>query len=386
MKRVIKTIFSLFIFLMLSIIVKADDGYTWACEYKYQSNGVDIRIKYQITNIPHGVLISEDTLNSTGKSYVGVYYYSASESKFKKITSGKTKDYPGYSSSLGKLNPFGASSAVSNNFAKNSYSNHKVTCPALYLNQDGGLSVTSSQTSMKLTASSPVCQKNGGKTDCTNIAVDSGQRLDCEYKTESAISGKTTFRLTYTPAGGLQFNGFGKLEVEWQDKSNLENIFKNARQCPARVSCNISSLFNWGAKIKVGSSSGYTGGNSGCGELATNNGEKIDDVGNYTLDLLLNGSVIDISDEKLTCDQLLKKNLVNVLHLFITALRIGGAIIAIVSGMLALVPAVASDNADALKKAGKKCVYLAIILVAIGIFPTIINVIGKIAGFDLSCL
>ena len=41
---------------------------------------------------------------------------------------------------------------------------------------------------------------------------------------------------------------------------------------------------------------------------------------------------------------------------------------------------------EALKKAIKKCVMMLVILAVIGLLPTLIRVIGLIAGFDLSCL
>ena len=103
-------------------------------------------------------------------------------------------------------------------------------------------------------------------------------------------------------------------------------------------------------------------------------------------DLDINGTGLDIPFERMTCSELVGPNLVKIIHLFITIVRIVGAIIAIVSGMLTFVPAVASDDADALKKAYKKAIQLFIILVVIGIFPSLVKIIGKIAGLDLSCL
>ena len=99
----------------------------------------------------------------------------------------------------------------------------------------------------------------------------------------------------------------------------------------------------------------------------------------------VNGTV-DFAYEKMTCAQVLGPNLVKIVKLFITIIRIAGAIIAIISGMLTFVPAVVSDDAGALKKATKKAIIIMVILVAIGIFPTLIGIIGRIGGFDLSCL
>ena len=95
---------------------------------------------------------------------------------------------------------------------------------------------------------------------------------------------------------------------------------------------------------------------------------------------------LDFTYEKMTCAQILGPNLVKILRLFISIIRIAGAIIAIISGMLSFVPAVVSDDAAALKKASKKAIIIFVILIAIGIFPTLISVIGRIGGFDLSCL
>ena len=95
---------------------------------------------------------------------------------------------------------------------------------------------------------------------------------------------------------------------------------------------------------------------------------------------------MDIPAEHMSCRDLLGDNLRKVLHLFINAVRIFGAIAAIITAMLALVPAIASDDAGALKKATRKCIYIFVILVFIGIFPTIVGIIGKLAGLDLTCL
>ena len=100
----------------------------------------------------------------------------------------------------------------------------------------------------------------------------------------------------------------------------------------------------------------------------------------------LNSTTIDISSESMTCAQILGPNLVKILKLFISGLRIAGAIIAIIKGMLAYIPAIVSDDAAALKKANKTVIKILIILALLGLLPTIIRVIGRIAGFDLSCL
>lgn len=105
---------------------------------------------------------------------------------------------------------------------------------------------------------------------------------------------------------------------------------------------------------------------------ANNTGEEVPNIGIY--------------QGEMDCADILGENLTKVVHLAIKIIRIAGAIITILQATLTLVPAVTSGDADALKKAGKKCVTLAIILAAIGLFPTILHVIGNICGFDLSCI
>ena len=100
----------------------------------------------------------------------------------------------------------------------------------------------------------------------------------------------------------------------------------------------------------------------------------------------LNSTTLDIASESMTCADILGPNLIKILKLFIAVIRIAGAIIAIITGMLSYIPAIVSDDASALKKANKKLIMILIILVVIGLFPTLIRVIGRIAGFDLSCL
>ena len=99
-----------------------------------------------------------------------------------------------------------------------------------------------------------------------------------------------------------------------------------------------------------------------------------------------NSNGLELSSEHMTCEQLLGKNLVKVLHVVINAIRIGAAIGAVIIMMTALIPPIMSGDASDMKKATKKCVSTAIVLVIIEFIPLIAGVVGKIAGFDLSCL
>lgn len=87
-----------------------------------------------------------------------------------------------------------------------------------------------------------------------------------------------------------------------------------------------------------------------------------------------------------SCEAIVGPNIAKLIKMALNILRIIGAIIAIVNGMMTLIPAVVNKDPEALKKAGNKCVKIAAILLVIGVFPSILRVIGKIFGYDLSCI
>ena len=87
-----------------------------------------------------------------------------------------------------------------------------------------------------------------------------------------------------------------------------------------------------------------------------------------------------------SCTQILGSNGTKLVNGLINALRIAGAIIAIINAMLRLIPAVIAKDADGLKKATNTCVKMAVILAVIGLFPTVIRLIGRIFGYDISCI
>lgn len=95
---------------------------------------------------------------------------------------------------------------------------------------------------------------------------------------------------------------------------------------------------------------------------------------------------ISIRDNTLNCKELVGENLSKIIKLIITILQIAGAIIAIVNGMITLIPAVVSKDAEALKGAEKKCITMAIVLVLIILLPTLLMFLSKMFGYDLSCI
>lgn len=94
----------------------------------------------------------------------------------------------------------------------------------------------------------------------------------------------------------------------------------------------------------------------------------------------------DIDNSSTTCSELLGSNLVLVVKFGMNAIRIIGVIVAIVKGMTTLLPAVNKGDAGELNKAIRKCIWIAVVLIIIVMFPTLARVIGKLFGFDTSCI
>ena len=88
----------------------------------------------------------------------------------------------------------------------------------------------------------------------------------------------------------------------------------------------------------------------------------------------------------MTCEEILGPVLTKIIYSAITILQIVAAIIAIVRGMLILIPPIVSKDADALKKASKTLVILGIILMAAIAFRPIIRLFGSLLGYDISCI
>lgn len=96
---------------------------------------------------------------------------------------------------------------------------------------------------------------------------------------------------------------------------------------------------------------------------------------------------IDIGQGTQTCSELLGTGAVALIKLFITAVRIVAVIIAIVISMLNFIPPIMAGNPNGeLQKALKKTVKLYIVLVIVVGFPNILNIIGQLFEFDLSCI
>lgn len=94
----------------------------------------------------------------------------------------------------------------------------------------------------------------------------------------------------------------------------------------------------------------------------------------------------DIASGSMSCSQLMGSNLLLVIKFSINAIRIIGVIAATVMGMTTFFKALNKGDAGELNKALKKCVWLGMALIVVVMFPTLLKVIGKLFGFDISCL
>ncbi len=88
----------------------------------------------------------------------------------------------------------------------------------------------------------------------------------------------------------------------------------------------------------------------------------------------------------MTCRELLGPSMVSLLRGVRIAFQGISGGIAIVVGMLKFMTAIVNSNADALSKAIKDFFKMLIILACILLLPTLLRLIGMLAGLDLSCI
>lgn len=87
-----------------------------------------------------------------------------------------------------------------------------------------------------------------------------------------------------------------------------------------------------------------------------------------------------------SCSSVLGPTLTALVKEAVKWVRIAGAIISIVNGMLKLIPAIMSKDAEALNKAFRTCITMAIILVFCLLFDWLLGFIGSIFKWDVSCV
>ena len=95
---------------------------------------------------------------------------------------------------------------------------------------------------------------------------------------------------------------------------------------------------------------------------------------------------LDPDPTPMTCSEILGEPLLTIVKGGITIVQIAAAILAIVKGMLILVPAITAKDADGLKKSGKTLAILAVILALVVIFRPLVKMIGHLLDYDVTCI
>lgn len=241
-------------------------------------------------------------------------------------------------------------------------------------------------------------------TTITDNLYDTENQVECEYT--SNIEGKR-FRLIYDKSKQtLRFDdeGYGwtldssveqKTEGSYRylTNSSLLSQFASAaaknNTCPTQINCYCDNNILTGAgKTCYFNNASYE--SNKCGKVTSLNGEQSGEAGK--LPGTENGTEpsapggFEIGGKAMTCEELMGKNLTKIFKFFISSVRIIGAIVAIVVGMLNFLPAVTSKDAGALKAAAKKSVWMLVILAVILLLPVLARTIGKLFEFDISCL
>ena len=415
MKKIMKLCLC-FICVFLSInYVNASDSVNFSCDYSFQGDNGPVNFRIRVRDVDKKYLKSKQEINKAGykfwESHIVGYYENENGNFSPEQSSGKcVKDYKNKSKTR-KLCIFG--NGNNQLFAENSFnSDGSISCPNLYYSSiltdkynivTVDKSINSSGTSV---SNVPVALKSMNcydglndttPTKCNKIDVGelySDDKIECEY---SSNAENTNYKLIYSSDKKLEFNPLGSgLSLDSSVSSKTENgktyitdsallnqfaeESKNKLTCPKYISCSCkaNAITSNGKKCWF-NGVGATAKNH-CGVLASVNGNDGDAAGNGNTP---DDPNFDISTEEMNCEELLGENLTKIVHLFITALRIVGAIIAIVNASLAILPAI--KDPDKLKNAQKKCISMAIVLIIIGLFPTLIRIIGNLFGFDLSC-
>ena len=414
-----KMLFILMIFFFIfAIDVKADEPIiNFSCDYQFE--GIKFRVK--VLDLEQRYVKDSQNISKASTSFINEHvlmYYEAKDGNFAfDNTTFGIDQYKGYENKKIRLYLFsdpGSSKKVQKTkFLLEATKNAVINCPQLYYFYDDSsfskyYGVQSYPTHKKyydegaeedvpnseVTFLSKNCYKNG--TDTTPIKcdeVDTGElydedKLECVY---SDNSGTDRFKLIYdTKQDKIFFDGLGK-NYAWNSnvfktdgdntlvtEDTLHSKFKNSKTCPRIIDCSCTLLLGC-----YFFDDKHT--NAKCGKLQSENGDEDKGV-NGSGDSPSTPDGWKISDEDMTCEELLGTNLTKVVNVGITLIRVVGALAMIIFGITAYIPAVSGDNPELLKKANSKAIKMGIILILIILLPSLVKIIGNIFDFDLSCL
>lgn len=94
----------------------------------------------------------------------------------------------------------------------------------------------------------------------------------------------------------------------------------------------------------------------------------------------------DFYGGSMNCSELLGTGLTKILNFVIDAIRIIGVIVSLIMAMISLIPAVTKGDQGELNKAIRKCIWIAVVLFIIALFPLLVRVVGNLFEFDTSCI
>lgn len=392
MKKYYTILLCLFsVFFLFSGEVKADETITFSCDYSYGSGDSEIKVRVKVVNLDYKYIKDEQQINTIVDlklgNYVQPFLWDGSDYVSRTSFSKKYPAYDYYDKQVGVLHSVVNLNANRRSFLKAATISRKgVACPTMYIDFDGVsenyiyIATENMTGSYSMNLDSQNCYNDEGKPqtcelneEVTSEDLRNPDILECEYSGNASW----TFKLLYDKNNKtftFDNNGSALKLVEMNEETLLSKFSSN--ECPSRIDCKCDVLQQ--CYIYTNKT------NTVCGVLKSTDGDKVDENS-------INGQTpsipdLDIYDEDMSCAEILGPNGVKVVKLGINILRIAGAIIALVNAMLSLLPAVMSKDADGLKKAGTKCVYMAIILALIFLFPTLLKIIGKMFEWDISCL
>ena len=239
-------------------------------------------------------------------------------------------------------------------------------------------------------ASSAVKQSSGGNSSTYTTTEECGTKTQVLTSRETA-SATTCIRIQYKKTGGKyipevkQFSSsqcMGELtNVSVTDKGNEYWAVVQKKDVPVSGIGVIKKDFEYTAILPYVNSCSEADQISKFENYETTDKNAVEDYrGNKPKEPSIGFGV-----NSMTCQDILGKNLTAIVRVGTKAIQIIGAIVAIVNGMITLIPAVMSKDADGLKKAEKKLVLMAIVLLCIFLLPYLVHWIGSLFDYDTSC-
>ena len=304
------------------------------------------------------------------------------------------------------------------------------TCPVLYSNMDSGNNliietyvldpVNSLSNSIKLNPIEELLREPGSdvwKTKSDFFKSDDGnttlkEDLICTYDMEFDMYNIKTpveFRTIYNPGDGSKtyrvsvgatgYNydnlnedvflmlGQGGADLVYISAEQLKKIFLEDK-CLERTK--IYHYYDMSYQRYTITTDGQEAADNGAGGRYDNGDGSNDGQGGSSQKpgggVNITNPDMDILGGSATCAELLGPNLMKIVAFAISTLRIVGSIIAIVLGMMKLIPAVTKGDQSELNSAIKTCIIMAAILIIIVVLPILLKTIGNLFGLDTTCI